>query len=1050
MKLTFITGKAGSGKTSCLFENFSKDEDNFMITTDSSVFYIESLMSKLKYPGKCVGINSFINYVLQENGGITEEIISEDMQVVFLTDIMIKNFKNLKVLKVISYDNNLVDSISNFINECISENLSPENLEKFGEDLFVLSKNKVKDISLIYREYLDFLADKNFINKALLAKKVLKMLNTTKQIKFKKVFVDSLNSYDSTTMEIIKTLINICDEVYIAFSTITPVSFAYEIYKESVDAYKKIDSYAIESGCVIYRKTLKPLNEKHTGMQIIEDELFNKDTETESDFHDVFLHEASTLYKEIDFITSKIKELIDSGYSFDDIIITGTDIPSYRNIIANSFNKNKINSYYYKNKNFNSTKLYRFFYLMELAANEGLSADIIKELLDINYFNIDEADKTIINIFFNRFGNDIDVALKNCEIYDKDNFLKINVILNKIQEEISDFINRIISCEKTVDFCKAYYEYAEKLKISDRFFKQYEALSEEPQIANEILETWNGFVSLIDNLEKMDKNIDFDQFIDIFNKMAEEIKLINTQEYCNEIKILDLFQAQNRKSKICFVIGCNEGKFPFDIQENLFSDKELISLNEKMHTNFITTVNTMNKNYSAIFSVLTLPSEKLFISWASHDTEARNMRAANILNNILKIFKKDMINEEKFYGNDKEEVFLDLLSNLGEYRKTGKIQGGMDDEYWEMSSNPVYSERLSKAIHNAIIDKSKFNMEYPEKCYKENEFFGVTRIERFAQCPFKHFVEFGLMPKYQKVFEETAANKGNFYHEVLNQFFALAVKGIIDINTIGKNEFNDIINEIIEKVSLNHNENILDSNLSLRVEKQKMKRKIKQTVWQNVLQIRAGKFSVFKTEFKIGRDIPLKLTLPDGNKVNIIGVVDRIDTADINNKKFVRIIDYKSGSASFSEDKVLLGLQLQLPLYMKAIVGDYNVAGIYYSKITEAIKDADTDELPEKKFQLNGISINDRAILTAQDSTLISEPSSSKVIQADITTKGEISKKSKVMSGKEFEDFIDNAVEVAEKIIKEILDGETSANPKKLSDFNSCEYCQYKSLCHKR
>ena len=207
--------------------------------------------------------------------------------------------------------------------------------------------------------------------------------------------------------------------------------------------------------------------------------------------------------------------------------------------------------------------------------------------------------------------------------------------------------------------------------------------------------------------------------------------------------------------------------------------------------------------------------------------------------------------------------------------------------------------------------------------------------------------------------------------------------------------------------------------------------------------------SIFKTEFRIGRDIPLKITLDSGKTVNIIGVVDRIDKADINSDKYVRVIDYKSGLTAFSTEKINLGLQLQLPLYMKAIIGDYLPAGIYYSRIVDPIKDVDTDkDNISKKFQLNGITLADMSVLSASD-RMLDGPSSSDIIQADITTKGEISKKSKVLDKKEFDELLEKAVLVASETISKVLSGETKINPKKLSDYNACEYCEYKSICHK-
>ncbi len=1050
MKLNFITGKEGSGKTRYLLNNFSKDEDNFMITTDTSVFYIERTMSQRGLPGKCIGINSFINFVMEEIGGIQEEVISEQMQIVFLSDIMIEHFRDLKSLRIVSYENNLVNEISGFINNCIMQDIKPEDLLTSKSSVGELTKNKLDDIVFIFNAYLDFLKSNEMLNSALLAKKMLKILNKSSSFRFKKIFIDALNFYDELTIQIIKTIINISDEVYLVFSTTSTKSYAYDIYKNSMDAFIDIDNYALEKGAVIERIKLKSDSEIKSGIQIIENELFNKDTDTKTEFKDVALHEASNLYKEIDFVASQIKMLLDAGYSFDDIIITGTDLSTYKNIINNSFNKNGILSYYYKNKSFNSTILFNFFKTLTDCVLDKVTAKRLLTLMDINYFNFSEEDKITMIDFFNRFGEDIEIALKNCQIYDNSGFLKVSVIFVELEKQIDSFKNHFEFCDNASDFIQEYYEYAEELGLENVFLHQYQDLSSEhPQLANEIAEMWNGFVSIVDEMSDLHDSIDFSKFVEIFYKIAKEKKLINSQEFCDEVKILDMKDAQNRKSKICFVIGCNEGKFPFNVTEGLFSDIELTSMNSLLNKNFLTTADTMTKQYAAIYSVLTLPSDKLFISWPSHDLESRNVRAANILNNVIKIFENNFIKEEKFYGNDKEELFFDLLNNLSEYRKTGRPQENLDDEYWELSTNPDYSERLEKAIQSAVVDKSKFNIADAAGCYVEKEFFGVTRIERFSQCPFKHFVEFGLMPRYQKTFEETAANKGNFYHIVLNNLFRYLNENDISTKTLDYSKFDKIITPIIDSAIANHNENILESNPSLKVEKMKMVRRVKQTAWQNILQLNKGDFKVMKTEFKIGRDISLKIKTKDGKEVSVIGVIDRIDEAEINSEKYVRIIDYKSGLASFSDEKVKLGLQLQLPLYMKAITGDYHVAGIYYSKITDAIKDADSNDDVSKKYQLNGLSNSDRAVLETQDYELCDDGVASKVIQADITTKGELSKKSKVLSEAEFMEFIDSAVEVASNAITEILEGKTDAEPKKTSDFNACDYCPYKALCHK-
>lgn len=1052
-KITIITGKAGSGRTGYLFSKFKKNEDNFVITTDASVYYIEKLMSERKIPGKCVGISSLARFIGEEIGGIKEEVISEEMQVIMLTDIMTRNFSNLSTLKVVSYNNSIVDDISLFINNCISQNILPDNLVDVCDKLGTLSSIKLKDISLIYSEFMNELEEKNLINNVIFTKKIIELLNENNSFHFKNIFVDSLNRYSLLNLDLLKALVKGSNEYYIAFGVISSKSYAYNIYKNSNEAYIDFDNYAISlTGYSIERVSLKADKKTLSGMDIIQNELFNRDTKTESTMDDVFLHEASSIYKEVDFVSSKIKELIHNGYSYDDIILTGTDLGLYKNIISNSFSKNEINSYYYKNKKFTQTVFYEFLKNLFLLIKENSNINTILNIINTGYFSFSQEEIVTLTNFFLRFGNNMDIALKNGEIYDNDNFLLVKVIINKIDNFISLFNDKVSTCKTFEDYSVSLYDYLEELNLQDLFFKQYkELLSKTPQIANEIFETWNSFVKILDEINQLKGaiNCSFDEYIAIFNKLCEECNIINSQEYCDEVKILDLKDAQNRKSKICFVIGCNEGKFPFDVSEDLISDVELTQINVSLGKKLTLSSDKLIDAYYAIFSVLTLPSEKLFISWASNDPEARPMRYASILSNVVKTFSKNMLEEKKYYDNDKEEVFYDLLNNLAEYKKTGICSEDIDKEYWDLSNDSFYSERLDAAIKNAVIDKQQINSENVVSSYKEKDFFGVTRIERFNGCPFKHYIEYALLPKYQKLFEETAANKGNFYHDILNFVFKYVEENKVDIYSMDYESFKALMMPMIEKRLVNHNENVLESNITLKIEKNKMVRKILKTSWNALCQLKESDFEIFKTEFKIGRDIPLKITLDSGKVINIIGVIDRIDKADINSEKYVRVIDYKSGQTTFSTEKIALGLQLQLPLYMKAIIGDYLPAGIYYSRVVDPIKDVDTDkDSISKKFQLNGMTLANMDVLAASD-RMLDGPSSSDIIQADITTKGEISKKSKVLDENEFNELLEKAVTVASETISRILSGETKIDPKKLSDYNACDYCQYKAICHK-
>ena len=302
VKVTIVTGKSGSGRTAYLFKKFKKDQDNFVVTTDSSVYFIEKLMSEKGIPGKCVGISSLAKSVYQEMGGISEDLISNEMQIILLTDIMKNNYSKLSTLKVISYNNGIVDDISSFINECLIQNIKPVDLEFIADKLGSLSYNKMKDIAFIYAEYLKVLKEKHFVNNIIFTKKVINILKGN-SFRYKNVYIDSLNKYNPLNLALIKQLVTSSEESVIAFSTASAKSYIYQIYKNSMEAYVDFDKYISDlEGCVIERVNLKVEKENETGINIIKNELFNRDTKTKSELDDVVLHEASTIYKEIDFV----------------------------------------------------------------------------------------------------------------------------------------------------------------------------------------------------------------------------------------------------------------------------------------------------------------------------------------------------------------------------------------------------------------------------------------------------------------------------------------------------------------------------------------------------------------------------------------------------------------------------------------------------------------------------------------------------------------------------------------------------------------------------
>jgi ATP-dependent helicase/nuclease subunit B len=130
-----------------------------------------------------------------------------------------------------------------------------------------------------------------------------------------------------------------------------------------------------------------------------------------------------------------------------------------------------------------------------------------------------------------------------------------------------------------------------------------------------------------------------------------------------------------------------------------------------------------------------------------------------------------------------------------------------------------------------------------------------------------------------------------------------------------------------------------------------------------------SKFLPVALEMRIGTSesiAPYEIELQDGSRILLSGIVDRIDAyTDAQGQLYLRVVDYKSGSKSFSLDEVRKGIDMQLLIYLFALCRasaqwrDAQPAGALYLSLKK--------EKGVTQPQRSGLLLNDDDILTAMN-----------------------------------------------------------------------------------
>ena len=122
-----------------------------------------------------------------------------------------------------------------------------------------------------------------------------------------------------------------------------------------------------------------------------------------------------------------------------------------------------------------------------------------------------------------------------------------------------------------------------------------------------------------------------------------------------------------------------------------------------------------------------------------------------------------------------------------------------------------------------------------------------------------------------------------------------------------------------------------------------------------------------------GEVAPLELMLENGVRVSVEGIVDRVDLMEKDGKKYVRVVDYKSGSKNFQLDDVYYGLNLQMLIYLFSIWKKRNRRACKLSSgrgtlpsgkdhIITAARDTSDEQIEKehrKRYRMNGLVLED-------------------------------------------------------------------------------------------
>ena len=550
----------------------------------------------------------------------------------------------------------------------------------------------------------------------------------------------------------------------------------------------------------------------------------------------------------------------------------------------------------------------------------------------------------------------------------------------------------------------------------------------------------------------------------------------------DQVIVGDLRRSRLPQVKALLLLGANENVLPGRLNEDgVLSDDERRVLSKQGIQLAPDGLTRALADYFSVYGVLTKPSSFLYVSCYLSELDGKAVFPSPVMHRIGELLPcADRRRASADSDGSIEQIstaaatFDGLAQALRTYVETDALPEITKDVYNYFRGNPAYAPMLAQieAQIAAVGKPERLMRETVYKLYAGRVLTSVTQLERYAQCPFSYFMQYNLRALERKVYEVENVQLGTLFHATLEAYAKRLAENGIDWNDPDDEALVALAQACVDEALAAQGNEILRSTGQYRYFSERVKGIAVQSIRALTTHMRGSGFSVAALEAAFGGQDADAVRVPlDCGAMELVGRVDRVDMLTLNDSAYVKLVDYKSGHKAFSLSEVYYGLQLQLVMYIDAVIKQMKArsgitkvepAAVLYFRLQNPVVEFDAAMSEEQvrmrlmsQFQMTGLVLDNQDVLENLDERLRAGQESS--VQSAIVpvslnkAKGEddflISKTSKVVSAESFERLMAFVMQKAAALGNSILDGDITVWPCMHKKASGCRFCAYRAVC---
>lgn len=1010
-------------------------------------------------------------------GGIRKTILEDTGKSMVIRRLLSEEKENFEAFAVSVGKKGFTKQAKSMISELFQYSIQSEQLEEsrrqVGEDT-ILGK-KLKDIQLLYDAFKKYMAD-TYMTAEELLDVLADKVGEADILKGSVMYIDNFTGFTPSQYVLLEKLLKLCEKIVIGLTIdvkdrIYELGQEYQLFYLTKETLWKLKKMCMEARVELEEDILLETSDwtENRDLKFLEKHLFRfrKFAPWSGKPENIHLYTVNHPVDEIRFAAGEIRRrVMEQGLSYRDFALVTGDMEGYREAARRRFEAMGMPLFIDDKADISENSFVEMLRSAMDVILKDFSYESVFRYLRSGYSDMDAEAVDVLDNYILATGirgkkRWSSTFIKRYRDFKEEDFLRVNESREQIMEELGPLF--VMGTSGTArDYTEALKTFIQDIRGEEKIENFSEVFENDGDFvrSREYDQIMEAVSELLDKCVQIlgDEKVSLKEYIEILEAGFAEIQVGVIPPTLDQVVLGDLKRTRLGDVKVLFILGCNDGILPTPIEAGgIISDREKEILAKSSVELAPTGRQNSFRERFYIYTAMTKPVQQLILTFSRMDGSGKAMRPSSVLNDLQYLFPQlapqiPDIREKSRILTDVQESKRYLLEGLKHPELRTPLWEALflwhyrhedSRETLENWMSEMYDSREPSPLSSAIV----------EALYGEKTWASITTLEKYAACAYAHFLSAGLRLEERKTYELLPPDLGNILHQSMERFSKVVEESIYEWADMPDDFRDETMETCVRETGMEYQSAVFLENARYGYYLEQLVRMAKRTAWTIQKQICKGRFvpAGFETRFTAG------------DRIKLVGTVDRYDIYDGPEARAVRIIDYKSGRKEFDLTEIFYGLSLQLVVYMEEIAkieaGKHPEkpvvkAGMFYYHMNDPLLEEFSGNAEERDgklaslLKMEGLVNDNPEVVEWMDSHLDESP---QVIPVSLKKDGSFTKSSSVASSDQLDQLGYMVKRRIETLANGWMSGNIPANPyvmmKGSKKETACDYCNYQGIC---